>query len=109
MMYYCHVMQIKYIDQRSLQKQIENILIKYISLEDYKIFFFGSRVKGTNLEKSDIDVGILGQEQIPAEIKFQINEDLEKIPTFYKIDFVDFNTVPEFFKKEAMSNIEIFN
>ena len=102
-------MKIEYISSSQLKNDLLKGIGRYIDLNKYKIFFFGSRVKGDNLSKSDIDLGIIGPRKIPAETKLLIQEKIEHIPTLYKIDFVDFNNVSKKFKKEASKYIEYIN
>ena len=99
-------MKIEFYPEEKLKKEILEIVGKYLDLKKYKVFFFGSRVRGDNFPRADIDIGILGPEPVPAKIKFQIEEELEKIPTLYKFDLVDFREVSEDFKKEVLKNIE---
>lgn len=89
-----------------LNKQILAIMDNYLDLNDYRVFFFGSRVKGDNFPRADIDLGVDGSRTIPAKIKIEIKEDLEKIPILYKIDFVDFQNTSKRFRREALKNIE---
>ena len=71
-----------------------------------KVFFFGSRVKKDNSNRSDIDIGIEGPKKISVRIKLEIEEELDNLPTLYKFDLVDFKEVPERFKKEALRYAE---
>jgi uncharacterized protein len=91
-----------------LKEEILKILGKYLDLSQYKVFFFGSRVKGNADERGDIDIGIEGPE-IPSHIKLEIEEELENLPILYKIDFVDFNNVDEDFNKIAKKYVEYIN
>lgn len=81
---------------------VKKVVGKYLPLSHYRLFFFGSRVRGDSLSRSDIDLGIEGPKPVPAKIKLLIEEELENLPTLYKIDFVDFKTVSAKFKKEAL-------
>jgi uncharacterized protein len=101
-------MKLEYYPIEKLKEEILKILGKYLDLSQYKVFFFGSRVKGNADERADIDIGIEGPE-IPARIKFEIEEELENLPILYKIDFVDFNNVDEKFKKVAKEYVEYIN
>ncbi len=92
--------------EKELKKEILKIVGKYLDLNVYKIFFFGSRVRGDNFERADIDLGIEGPEKIPGHIKVEIDDRVKKIETLYKIDVVDFKEVSEDFRKEALKNIE---
>ena len=91
---------------KKLKKQILEIVGEYLDLNVYNVFFFGSRVKGDNFPRSDIDIGIKGPNKIPAVIKLKIREEIYKLPTLYKFDIVYFNNVSEKFKREALKNVE---
>jgi predicted nucleotidyltransferase len=101
-------MKLEHYPSEKLKEDILKILSKYLDLSQYKIFFFGSRVRGNADERADIDVGIEGPE-IPPHIKLEIEEELENLPILYKIDFVDFNNVDEDFKKIAKKYVEYIN
>lgn len=51
-------MQIEHYPSEKLKKEIIAILSKYPDLSQYRVFFFGSRVKGNNFPSADIDIGI---------------------------------------------------
>lgn len=99
-------MKLEFYPVKELKKAVLEIIDKYLDTDLYRIFFFGSRIKGNNFPRADIDIGIEGQQEIPGEIKMKIKEDLERLPTLYKFDFVDFKNVSEKFKKEALKHIE---
>ena len=99
-------MRLEFYQVDRLKKEVLSIIGKYFGHNDYKVFFFGSRVRGNNFERADIDVGIEGRNPVPVEIKLKIEEELERIPTLYKFDFVDFKKVANAFKKEALQHIE---
>ena len=54
-----------------------------------KIILFGSRAKGTETERSDIDIAVSG---VASSDIFELEEALEDIPTLYTIDLVDLDT-----------------
>jgi len=99
-------MRLEEYPEEKLKKEVKEIIGKYLDLRKYKVFFFGSRVRGDNFERADIDLGIDGPEEISGRTMFEIKEELEKIPMLYKIDVVDFKTVSDKFKKEALKYIE---
>ena len=49
-----------------------------------KVILFGSRSKGTALERSDIDIAVSGVEKIDLLI-----QKIEELPTLYSIDIVN--------------------
>ncbi|MBI4431069.1 MAG: nucleotidyltransferase domain-containing protein [Candidatus Omnitrophica bacterium] len=101
-------MRLKHYPVEKLKQEILQIVGRYLSLEEYRLFFFGSRVNGKGDERSDIDVGIEGKNEVPIEIMGSIKEELEKLPTLYKIELVDFKKAPPNFRKVALQAIEPF-
>ena len=99
-------MKIEFYSEKKLKREILIIIGKYLNLKKYKVFFFGSRVRGDNFPRADIDIGIKGPGAIPAEVKLNIEEELEKLPILYKFDLVDFSRVSEDFEKEIKKEIE---
>jgi len=96
-------MRIEYYSSQKLKREIVGIVGKYIDLSEYKIFFFGSRVSGKGNEYSDIDIGIEGPNEIPYEIMSKIKEDMENLPTLYKIEIVDFKKVSSDFRQVSVN------
>src|SRR3989344_1327455 len=96
-------MRIEYYSSQKLKREISGIVGKYIDLSKYKVFFFGSRVSGKGNEYSDIDIGIEGPNEIPYEIMSKIKEDVENLPTLYKIEIVDFNKVSSDFQQVSVN------
>jgi len=71
-----------------------------------RFFFFGSRVRGDNRERSDFDIAVdAGTPLDPLAID-KLREELEALPTLYRIDLVDAATVSDRFRAEAFQNIE---
>lgn len=102
-------MKLKFYPIKKLRKEILTIIGKYLDLKKYKVFFFGSRVERRGSERSDIDIGIEGPKAIPLEIFAKIKEEIDEIPTLYKIDIVDFKKVGKDFYKVAKRHIEEIN
>lgn len=73
----------------------------------YKIVLFGSTAKGDNTDTSDIDVGILADKKIPFSVMVKIREQVEEIKTLRKIDVVDFNSMGEDFKTNALKGSKL--
>lgn len=89
-----------------LKKQIREIASRHLNLNECEIFFFGSRVRGDSSEVSDIDIGINGPGKLSLSIKNEIEEEIDRLPMLYKINFVDFKSVSDKFKNEALKYIE---
>jgi len=103
-------MRVEHIDQSALEKHIVDVVQKFISLSEYKLLFFGSRVKEEGDETSDIDVGVIGKNPIGIRTVGKIKSALEDISVLYKIDFVDLSVAASDFKKSVLNdgNIEYF-
>lgn len=52
-----------------------------------EVVLFGSRAKGTAKTNSDFDIAVTGVKDIEG-----LREELDSIPTLYKIDLVDLDT-----------------
>ena len=89
-----------------LKREIKEIVGRHLNIEEYKIFFFGSRVIGKGSDRSDIDLGIEGTKEVPAVAFMKIKEDLEHLPILYKIDVVDFRNLSDDFYGVAKEKIE---
>lgn len=99
-------MHLEFYSDEKLKKQLLEILGKHLNIKDYRVFIFGSRVTGKNTERSDIDIGIEGQTGVPRETMAKIREEIENLPTLYKIDFVDFRRVSSDFREVALENTQ---
>lgn len=102
-------MKLEHYPIKKLKKEILKIIGRYLDLKKYKVFFFGSRINGFAGARSDIDLGIEGPKEMPAEIKLEIEEKIDELPTLYKFDVVDFKSVSKEFKKQALKYIEYVN
>lgn len=100
-------MKLEHYPVEKMKKEISGIVAKYLNLKDYKIFFFGSRVTGENSERADIDIAIRGPQAVPLATMAKIEEEIDNLPTLYKIDVVDFQTVSPEFRQVASQKIEM--
>jgi len=105
----CKEMRLEHYSVEKLKKEILEILGRHIDLKTYKVFFFGSRVSSSGSDRSDIDIGIDGPKEVPSLAMAKICEEIENLPTLYKIDIVDFKNVSNKFKSVALKNIELIN
>ena len=95
----------------TIKQLIKQEIMKAASeLGGYRVFLFGSRVTGTAQERSDFDIGILGDNPISLHTFYKIDDLLDNIETLYKIDFVDFNRAAPSLRAEALKAVEpLFN
>ncbi|MBI3607438.1 MAG: nucleotidyltransferase domain-containing protein [Nitrospirae bacterium] len=101
-------MKLEHYPVERLKKDLLAIFGKHLNLRTYRVFFFGSRVQGKGTDRSDVDVGIEGPEPVPAAqwAAIQDEDEVEDIPTLYKVDLVDFGRVVPQFREVAFQHIE---
>ena len=90
-------MKLKHYPPEKLKREILEIVEKYLDLCQYKVFFFGSRVKDETDDRADIDIGIQGDQPLPPGVLEDIREELDNLPILYSIDAVDFSDVDKDF------------
>jgi predicted nucleotidyltransferase len=66
---------------------LEQIILQCKFHQAKSVILFGSRAKGTNMPRSDFDIAVSGVDDIES-----LREDLNNIPTLYKIDTVNLDT-----------------
>lgn len=105
---YSGYMRLEHASVETLKQHIRALVQEHVSHpEQYRVFLFGSRVAGQGNERSDIDIGIEGSAPLPPAEKASLEDALESLPLLYKIELVDFSTVPDDFRREAKKHIEL--
>lgn len=92
--------------QKKYQKEIKEIIFRFLSPREYQVFIFGSRATEKEKKFSDYDIGIFGKKPVPWKILSLIEEALEESDLPYKVDVVDFSLVSQGFRKIALSKIK---
>lgn len=90
----------------SLRAAIRDAVGTYLDLEQYHVFLFGSEASGVADPRSDIDVGILGPQPVPGSIVQRIRAELDRLRTLRPFDVIDFASVDESFKADALEHAE---
>ena len=93
---------------RKYKDLAKEIVLSFLNQDEFCIFLFGSRAGETDASSSDLDIGIWGDRPL-GKIRHRIIKALEESIIPYKIDLVDFYSVEDSFKKEALKEIEIWN
>lgn len=76
-------------------------------LVGHRVVLFGSRARGDAKPLSDFDIGVIGETPLPLEDYYVLEDQLENLPTLYRIDWVDLAQVSEKFRQEALTNVEV--
>jgi predicted nucleotidyltransferase len=99
-------MRLEHESIEQFKKDILGIVGRHIDLNEYRVFFFGSRVTGRGDDRSDIDIGIEGTRAVPSRAWAEIIDAFEEYPCLYTLDAVDFKRASEKFKQVALEHIE---
>ena len=75
-------------------------------LQGYRVVLFGSRAAGNARDRSDFDVGVLGDVPLPLKTFYEMEDLFDEIETLYRIDWVDLNRVSPEFRREALKKTE---
>lgn len=102
-------MRLEHESAEHVKRRIREIVGRHLDMNQYQIFFFGSRVQGRGDERSDIDIGIDGPAPVPAAARFAIEDEIDALPILYKMEIVEFKDVSPDFRQEAMKAIEPIN
>ena len=73
-------------------------------LSGYKVILFGSRARRSHRERSDFDIGVIGNAPLPLKTYYRISDFLESLPTLYRIDWVDLNRAMDKLRENALEN-----
>lgn len=68
---------------------------------------FGSRVKGTAKKYSDLDLVVMGKEQLPQEVLFRLQDVFEESELPIRIDVLDWHRITPGFRAMIERGSEI--
>jgi len=95
---------------RIIREQIIEILFRRISPETSTVFLFGSLAENTDMRYSDIDIGIISEDEISDAVFLSLCDELnQETDTLRRIDLVDFNKADKSFREFALENIKIWH
>ncbi len=72
---------------------------------DCKVFLFGSRATKENHRFSDMDIGIIPGKNFDEKILYALSEKLNESIIPFKVDVVNFSTVSQKFKEDALKEV----
>jgi predicted nucleotidyltransferase len=85
---------------------LKEVLTNNLNGIRYHAFIFGSQANKTALIRSDIDLGIIAEDEISNLRLSKIQAAIEELPMLYNVDLVNFKDVDERFKSIALKNVE---
>jgi len=96
--------------ETEIKEQIVDVMRRNANrLRGHRVFLFGSRATGHARPHSDFDIGVVGDEPLSLDDFFAIEDQLDELPTLYKIDWVDFNRASLRFSERAMQQVEVIH
>ena len=84
------------------QKIIEKILNDY---NDYKFYYYGSRVKGNFEKTSDLDILIKGEKEMSILELEKLKSEFDKSNLPYVVNFLDYFSINEDFYNIIKSDL----
>ena len=91
--------------KKEIISRVVEIIRRYQGGE-YKIFLFGSWAKGTAVDTSDMDIALLGPQEIDRDTMIAIKQEIEKIPTLRGIDIVDLQAASVDFRNNVLAHAQ---
>ncbi len=89
------------------EKIVRRILKKHVP--DATIWVFGSRVKQTANNSSDLDLAIVSQNKIPLQVMNLLKFDFEESDLPFKVDVLDWQNISDDFKKVIKEKYVVFD
>ncbi|MEN6319744.1 MAG: nucleotidyltransferase domain-containing protein [Syntrophaceae bacterium] len=84
--------------------ELKKLLQSLAKNRNIGIYLFGSRARGDNYESSDVDIGILPNEEIDVIEMASWREIIENSNIPYHVELVNLNEVSDDFKEEIMKD-----
>lgn len=76
-------------------------------LAGHRVVIFGSRARGDARPRSDFDIGVIGESPLPLQDFYALADQIEDLPTLYRIDWVDFARASEKFRRSALTSMKV--
>ena len=86
---------------------VRRILKRHVP--DETIWVFGSRVKQTANNSSDLDLAIVSQSKTPSQVMNSLKFDFEESDLPFKVDVLDWQSISDDFKKVIKEKYVIFD
>ena len=94
--------------EKRIKAEIQKVCARMVAdLHGYRVVLFGSRAARSARDRSDFDIGVLGDAPLPLATFYKMEDLFEEIPTLHRIDWVDLNRVSPEFRREALKQAEV--
>jgi predicted nucleotidyltransferase len=88
-----------------LMKQVINILEQYVPHAE--VWAFGSRVRGTAREHSDLDLVVIDKQKIPQKTYYQLLEAFKESELPIRVDVLDWHRITSEFQRNIKKQYEV--
>ncbi len=85
-------------------ERVKSVVLEHFAGLNIKIILFGSRARGDNNNRSDIDIGLLPAGDSAVVSKFELCEKIDALNIPYKVDIIDLSTVSGTFRQQAFKD-----
>jgi predicted nucleotidyltransferase len=86
-------------------KVVQQILQQHVP--EYEVRVFGSRVSGTCSRFSDLDLALVGAEDVEWLLLESIKDDFSESDLVIMVDVLDWRTISESFRQEIGNRYEV--
>ena len=83
--------------------EVRRMVLRGLSGHPAHVYLFGSWVRGDASRVSDIDVGILPLEPLPAGLLLDLQEALDNSLSLYPVDLVDLTAAPDSLRARVLA------
>ena len=95
-------MENKYIEK------LRQLILSVLEGEKVRVILFGSRARRDNRVTSDVDIGLIHDEEVNKKKLVLLKEKVEDLNIPYKVEIVDFAFVSDVFRREAVKGAVIW-
>lgn len=74
------------------------------NIPEYPVWAFGSRVRGTAKQYSDLDLAIISMKPLPLSVLADLNTAFDESDLIFKVDIVDWATTSDNFRRIIEAN-----
>lgn len=76
-------------------------------LSGHRVVIFGSRARGDARPRSDFDIAVIGEDPLPLRDFYALADQIEDLPTLYRIDWGDLARTSENFRRAALTSMKV--
>jgi hypothetical protein len=84
--------------------EVRRIALSILKDQPVRVFLFGSRAWGRPARGSDVDLGLLADQQVPRALLSRLREAFEESGVPYRVEVVDLREVDEAFRRKVVED-----